>query len=799
MPSSSQGVERRRLEVRGRVQGVGFRPFVARLAGELGLAGFVGNDSRGVFVELEGAAKKLERFVERLRSELPPLARIHELSSVERTVRGEQDFRIVASAAGEQQDVAITPDSATCDDCRRELADPSDRRYRYPFTNCTNCGPRYSIILAVPYDRPATTMAPFAMCARCQAEYDAPTNRRYHAQPNACADCGPRVWLSDGKGRRLVAATTHDPAAPIDAAGARLRAGEIVAIKGLGGFHLACRADDRAAVERLRQRKGREAKPLALMVATLAAAELLVELDGPARAALCSPAAPIVVAPRRDDAKIANAVAPQRDELGVVLAYTPLHLLLATAVRDEQGAPIPLVLTSGNDSGEPLSADNSDALARLGRIADAFLLHDRGIARPIDDSVLRALGEGEAPLILRRARGYVPDPLPLSLPARRPLLALGGDLKGAVCVASAQQVVLGEHLGDLEHPAAYRNFVAASERLTTLLRADPALVVHDLHPGYHSTAHARSLRGVECRAVQHHHAHAAACLVENGLTDGPALALCCDGTGYGDDGAIWGGELLLCDAVSYERVGQLRYLPLVGGDAAARETWRPAAGWLFEAFGEDGEGSWQDALQGARRLVDAEALALAAQRLEAYREGRTRAVPRCSSLGRLFDAAAFLCGLCPVNRYEGEAAMLLEAAAQRARRQWVEIAPLAAAALHDGSLLVEQEGRLQLDTRPLARDLVARLAAGESTDVLAAAFHESIARLFARAAQRVAVERGLVDVLLTGGCFANRILLLRLSALLSEVGLTVHRHRLVPPGDGGLALGQATIAAARDS
>lgn len=795
MPPTSR-VERRRLEVRGRVQGVGFRPFVARLAAEIGLAGFVGNDSRGAFVELEGGVTQLERFVERLHRELPPLARIHELSSLALEARGEQAFRIVASATGAQQDVAITPDSATCDDCRRELADAKDRRYRYPFINCTNCGPRYSIIQAVPYDRPATTMAPFAMCARCQAEYDAPTNRRYHAQPNACADCGPRVWLSDGRGQTLVAATKEDPAAPIDAAAARLRAGEIVAIKGLGGFHLACRADDEAVVERLRQRKGREAKPLALMVASPSAAEALVELDDRARAALCSPAAPIVVAPRRDDAKIANAVAPQRDELGVVLAYTPLHLLLATAVRDQQRAPIPLVLTSGNDSGEPLSADNDDALARLGRIADAFLLHDREIARPIDDSVLRALGEGEAPLILRRARGYVPDPLPLSLPARRPILALGGDLKGAVCVASAQQVVLGEHLGDLEHPAAFRNFVEASERLTTLLRAPCQLVVHDLHPDYHSTAHARSLRGVQRTSVQHHHAHAAACLVENGLA-GPALALCCDGTGYGDDGAIWGGELLLCDAARYERVGQLRYLPLVGGDAAARETWRPAAGWLFEACAEGGEG-WRDALQGARQVVDPAALTLAAQRLEAYREGRTRAVPRCSSLGRLFDAAAFLCGFCDQNRYEGEAAMLLEAAAQRALRQHGETTALAANELDDGSLLGEQEERLQLDTRPLARDLVARLRAGEVRDSLAAAFHETIAQLFARAAHRIAVAHGVVDVLLTGGCFANRILLRRLSALLAEAGLTVHRHRLVPPGDGGLALGQAAIAAARD-
>jgi hydrogenase maturation protein HypF len=831
---------RRRLEIGGRVQGVGFRPCVARIARELALAGFVGNDARGVFVELEGPTEALDRFVARLRRELPPLAQIHRLEAREIPPRGTGGFAIVQSEDGAEAVVAITPDSALCGDCARELSDPHDRRHRYPFINCTNCGPRYSIIRGVPYDRPLTTMAGFVMCSACQAEYDDPSDRRYHAQPNACADCGPRATLVDGTGRELVGATDEDPAAALVEAGRRLRAGQIVAIKGLGGYHLACRADDDEVVRRLRERKGREAKPLALLVRDLELARSLVSLDDATCAALSSPAAPIALAPRRVDPAsaepnsaepnsadpIAASVAPGYAELGLVLPYTPLHALLVSPTLDDtvDAALPPLVLTSGNASGEPLSWRDDEAIERLGPMVDALLVHDRPIERPIDDSVVRAVAIASeatevspAPTPLRRARGYVPDPLPLGLETPRPVLALGGDLKGALCVVRGGQAVLGEHLGDLEHPAAYRNFVAASERLCALLRVEPEVIVCDQHPGYHSSAHARALvraqgdTATELHQVQHHHAHAAACMVDNGLPltgdDAAVVALVCDGTGYGDDGSIWGGEVLVGDALSYRRAACLRPIPLLGGDAAARQCWRPAAGLMIESFVDEADRGDAAALSAAlerlatiaRGPIDRDARSLAAQRLASFYAGRSRAVPRCSSLGRLFDAVAALTGLARDNRYEGEAATRLEAAALRVAAGASEaIAPLGgdqlSNAIEDGDRGSET---LQLDSAVLMRDLVARLEAGEASEALAWAFHEGVARLLAAGTARVAQKAGLDRVVLSGGCFANRLLLARVSELLETRQLTVYRHRVVPCGDGGLALGQAAIAAAR--
>ncbi|NQU43233.1 carbamoyltransferase HypF, partial [bacterium] len=525
-PESVRGRLRRRLVVRGRVQGVGFRPFVYRLACEENLAGCVLNNSLGVVIELEGEVDSQRRFVERLRSELPEAARITGLEVSDLDLAGDADFRILPSVRGEAQRAEIAPDLATCPDCLRELLDPGDGRYRYPFINCTNCGPRYSIVQSVPYDRSGTTMSAFEMCEACLGEYEDPADRRFHAQPNACPECGPRVWLTDAEGRVL-------EGDPFKEAGGLLRSGKIVAVKGLGGFHLACRADDDGAVGRLRERKGREAKPFAVMVRDLAAAGRLVCFDeGDAIGeALCSAARPIVLAPRRGDAGVSDLVAPGAACLGAMLAYTPLHHLLFAEYAG------PLVMTSGNPSDEPLCSENEEALRRLRDLADAFLLHDREIERRVDDSVVIAmdLPEGRSLTPLRRARGYVPEPIQTPFASREAVLALGGEMKGAVCILSEDQATLSEHLGELSNPEAYRNFLGAIHQFEKLLRVRPGVIAHDLHPDYMSTRHARNLareRGCRLEGVQHNHAHVASCMAENGVSE-RVVGVVCDGTGYG--------------------------------------------------------------------------------------------------------------------------------------------------------------------------------------------------------------------------------------------------------------------------
>lgn len=720
---------RRRITVGGRVQGVGFRPFVARLAGELGLGGMVGNDVHGAFIEVQGTVDQLDSFQRRLLAEAPPLARLGDVCAVEVADCAANGFTIVASADGAVPSLAITPDAAICAACAREISDPRDRRSGHPFANCTDCGPRYSIITAVPYDRPHTTMAGFAMCAACGAEYGDPGDRRFHAQPIACPQCGPRVWLEAGDQR---------PAASdaIAEAARLLHAGRIVAIKGIGGFHLAVRADDEAAVARLRLRKQRDAKPFAVMVRDLAIARSLAALTSEDEARLQSSAAPIVLAPRHGS--LAASVAPGSDLLGLMLPYTALHLLLL------QASPPALVMTSGNPAGEPLCRDNTEALERLAGIADAFLLHDRPIARPLDDSVWL----GATPL--RRARGFVPDPI--ALPATRPVLALGGDLKAVVGLSGDGRCVLSEHLGDLANPAAFRNWLEATARLQELLRLTPEAVVVDLHPAYHSVRHGRSL-GLPVIAVQHHHAHAAACLAEHAHV-GPALAVVCDGTGYGSDGTVWGGEVLRLEGAGCERVAHLATFPLLGGDSGAQDTWRPALGLLHQAFGAD----WPAHLP---RPLDAEIIAVAQARLP-------RAVA-CSSLGRLFDGIAWLLGLCDVNRFEGEAAIAVEQAASPG----------------SAGFSLPFSG---LDPSPIIRAICERRADPET---LALAFHEAVCDAFSAAVLRHSDE----TVALSGGCFANRLLVRGLTRRLEAAGRRVLTHRLVPPGDGGIALGQAWVAA----
>lgn len=746
--------------MRGRVQGVGFRPHVYRLAVEMQLAGFVGNSPAGAFIEIEAAAAQINRFRERLLVELPPLAEISALEEAELSPNGKPGFDILPSEHEGEQRAEITPDSATCGDCLREMSDPTDRRYRYPFINCTNCGPRYSIVQSIPYDRRNTTMSAFVMCPDCQGEYDDPLDRRFHAQPNACPVCGPHIWLTDNQGEQVAGDAVR-------LAASWLAAGKIVAIKGLGGFHLACRADEDEPVATLRRRKSREAKPLAMMAGSLNAVREIVELDAASEAALASPARPIVLAPKRVDAKISPHVAHGSETFGVMLPYTPLHELLFA-----EGLP-PLVMTSGNPSAEPLCRENDEAINRLGHIADGFLLHNRDIERGIDDSVVMAVPFSLIPL--RRARGFVPAPIRVRINTDKPILATGGELKSTVCLMSDGEAVVSEHLGDLTNPAAYRNFVAAIDCFQKLLDLKPAVVACDMHPEYAATRYARQL-GLPLTEVQHHHAHVVACMAENGVT-GEVIGLACDGTGYGTDGTIWGCEVFLADEADFRRVGHLKAFPSPGGDAAAIETWRPAAGVLHETWG----GQWPASVEAAMRRVDPEAVATARSRMASA----SARIVRTSSLGRFFDAVAFLLGVCDRNRCEAEAPMALEAIAATA----TESRPL------EWSLNIDEDGVVEMDFRPMIRQLLETAGDRSAIAALARGFHDSLADMLAACVGRVVETHGNRPVMLTGGCMANRFLLRRLWDLLRTAGLEVYIHRLLPPGDGGISLGQAVCAA----
>jgi hydrogenase maturation protein HypF len=753
-----------RIRITGTVQGVGFRPFVHNLAHRLGIAGWIRNDAAGVTIEAEAEGAVLDALVVRLRRDAPPLARIEDVAVESVVCQHQPGFTIHESHAGGGAGTPVAPDSATCDACVTELFDPADRRFRYPFLNCTDCGPRFTITCRVPWDRPNTTMAGFAMCADCRREYDDPANRRFHAQPNACAVCGPQLRLIGAD-----AAPTDDALA---ATAQALVAGAIVAIKGLGGFHLACRADDEAAVARLRARKHREEKPFALLVRDLAAAATLVHVDGHGRTLLTSPARPIVLAPRRRDAAVAESVAPRAPELGVMLPYSPLHHLLAADLARMGVAA--LVMTSGNVADEPIAFENDDACVRLAAIADLFLVHDRPIRTRTDDSVARIVrvDGSHRPQILRRARGWVPERFTLPLPTPLPILACGADLKNALCLAKSGDAWLGPHVGDLETEASLGAFADGITHLWHLFAIEPEVVAHDLHPDFHSTRFAQQT-GLPRIAVQHHHAHFAACLAEHGET-GPALGVIFDGMGWGTDGTVWGGEFLAGDLASVERVGHLHTVPLPGGDRASREPWRMACSWLQAAF--DGAARPPLALQaridpGLWRNVE-----------EIARRGI--AAPATSSVGRLFDAVAALCGLHTVTTWEGQAAIALEAAADP----------------DDGSAyplpVVEQRGMLVLDARPAIRDLVTDLTAGVAPGRISARFHEGLAAATATAALRLCEAHGLDRIVLSGGVFQNRRLLAATSARLGAAGRTVLVARQLPVNDGAIAFGQAAVAAA---
>ena len=738
-------MSRRVFRVRGIVQGVGFRPFVYRAALELGLRGRVWNDADGVVIDAEGEAPALDALAERLAASPPPRAKVERVETEEAHPVGHEGFVIGGSAAPPPASARVSPDLATCAACLVELHDPRDRRYRYPFVNCTDCGPRYSIVRDVPYDRARTTMSAFAMCAPCRAEYEDPLSRRFHAQPDACPACGPRVWVEGS------------PGDAIEGAVAALRRGAVVALKGLGGFHLACDARDARAVAALRERKRRPHKPFAVMFPDLegVAREAVVE-DG-AEESLLGPRRPIVLLPRREDSRLAPGVAPGLDELGAFLPYTPLHHLLMG------GFGGPLVMTSGNLSEEPIAAGNDEARARLGRIADLFLLHDRDIHMRSDDSVVRVLHGRER--VLRRARGHVPEAIDLGFEAP-PLLAVGADLKNVLCLTAGRAAILSQHVGDLESLESQRFFQEVRANLERLFQVAPRLVAHDLHPGYHSTALAlRS--GLPTVAVQHHHAHIASCLLDNGRRD-PVIGVAWDGTGYGPDGTVWGGEFLVADLAGYERVGRLRPVPMPGADAAVREPWRMAVAHLVSA------GLPTDRVRQPGRTT-----------IEAMVRQGVNAVPT-SSAGRLFDALASLVGVRDVTSYEGQAAVELEAVSGGARAGVGYPLPV-----------VPGEAGLELDPRPLVAAVVADVERGEGAARIGGRVHVALAGAIAEACATVRTRTGLGTVALSGGCFQSRLLTALAVDRLEARGFEVLLHARVPPNDGGIALGQAGVAAWR--
>ncbi len=774
---------RTRARVEGTVQGVGFRPFVYRIAGEEGLAGYVLNDERGVLLEVEGAPLAVRRFVRRLSDDAPPLARVERVRCDPLDPSGEQGFRILTSTGSGPPDALVSPDTATCPDCLRELLDPADRRYRYPFINCTNCGPRFTIVRGVPYDRPLTTMAPFAMCADCRREYEDPLDRRFHAQPNACPRCGPRVRVLGPGGAPVAGDPPPDAIAWV---AARLRDGAIVAVKGLGGFHLVCDAALGAAVAALRARKHREDRPFALMAPDVAAARRLVVLDPVQEALLTEVRRPIVLARRRADAPVAAAVAPRAPELGVMLPYTPLHHLLIADFAAHGGAVedrTALVVTSGNVSDEPIAFRDADALERLAPIADLFLLHDREIETRTDDSVIRTVRlEGRTqPLPLRRSRGYVPERLRLPVPARRPLLACGAHQKNTFCVARDDRAWVGHHIGELDHYSTLRAFREGISHFERLFAVTPEVVAHDLHPDYLSTTYALEREDVEPVGVQHHHAHLAACLAEHGLAGVTAVGAIFDGTGYGPDGSVWGGELLTGGLTGYERSGHLWPVTMPGGTAAIRQPWRMAHVWLAAALGDPGP--VPSRLRGQ----------VESRRWEMMGEvaARPAVSPVTTSMGRLFDAIGALCGVAAEVSYEGQAAVELEAlawTAPHAGRYDVIAQPQAEA---DAPVLV-------LDPRHAVRQAAFDLERNIRAEVVASRFHAGLAAATATAVMMVAARRDLDLAVLSGGVFQNRLLLETVADALSRAGLRVLVPGRLPPNDGGISFGQAAVAAARD-
>jgi hydrogenase maturation protein HypF len=760
--------ERREISVRGIVQGVGFRPFVYALARWRGLAGLVRNDAEGVHIEAEGPPEELELFMRAVKEEAPPLAVVEAVAWRPLAVRREREFRIEESREGFRRRALISPDVATCEDCLQELFDPTDRRYRYPFTNCTNCGPRFTITRSVPYDRAMTTMARFGMCPECQCEYDDPSDRRFHAQPNACPVCGPRVRLLDRSGQELHV----EMSAPIQRTAQLLHERAIVAIKGLGGYHLACDPFDPEAVRALRGRKVRQDKPFGLMARDLAQVRELCRVGPEEEALLTSPARPIVLLKRREDDGVAEEVAPRQKTLGMMLAYAPLHHLL---LRD---AEIPLVMTSGNRSDEPIAYRDEEAFEQLGDIADYFLVHDRPIHMRTDDSVMRVAESEIYPI--RRSRGYAPAPLAVAGSFERHVLACGGELKNTFCVAKERHAFLSHHIGDLENYETLRSFREGIEHYCRLFDVQPELVAYDLHPEYLSTKYARELdeAGLPAVGVQHHQAHVASCLADNERTDEErVIGVALDGTGYGTDGAVWGGEFFegsIRDG--FVRRAHLEYAPLPGGAAAIRQPWRGALARLIDLYGE--EETLNLPLPLVREAGERDV------RLVGRLVERGLNTPPTSSAGRLFDVVAAIVGV-PGSRqttYEGQAAVELELATS---------GPVSRG--YPFRLRPEGEGWV-VETSQIIGGVVEDMLAEKPGATISSRFHRTMAEVVVAGCEHIREAGGGSSVALSGGTFQNLLLVGQVVELLAGKGFEIYRHRRVPTNDGGLSLGQAVLA-----
>lgn len=750
------------VEVHGIVQGVGFRPFVYQLAGQLGLKGTVANNTTGVTIHVEGPREKIETFCNNLSNAGPPLARVTDIAIQPTALRQLPDFTIMPSQHRSKQATLIAPDVSVCDDCVEEMRDPRDRRYRYPFINCTNCGPRYTIIEDIPYDRPKTAMKHFTMCPRCRTEYENPNHRRFHAQPNACPDCGPRVILRDNH-RNPVMCTD-----PVETAVALLKKGHILAVKGLGGFHLAADAENDQAISMLRERKGRPDKPFALMSGTLDAVGRYARVNESEAALLTRIERPIVLLEKRRAHPLSGRVAPGNRHFGAMLPYTPLHHLLLDS------AFVALVMTSGNRSGVPLCIDNEDAFDHLAPIADYFLIHDRPIYQRNDDTLVRRAGGGTR--FIRRARGFVPIPVVLARP-QPPTLACGAEMKNTICLTNGNHAFVSQHLGEMGEMGTLEFFRETIAHLKKILKITPRLVAHDLHPDYLGTQYARNLPDVERIGIQHHHAHVVSCMAENRVS-GPVIGLALDGTGYGTDGAVWGGEVLVAETGRFTRAAHLGYVPMPGGEAAIREPWRMALSYLYQAF--DGE-TYPDNLPVLQTVPP--------MQRRAVREMISKQVhtPATSSLGRLFDGVAAMAGLGHTITFEGQAAMALEACAGR---------HLTLTGDHYAWDVHHRDGMRHIGLAPLIRQVARDLA--DATDVgrISRRFHRSLIILFTEMCIVLRKETGINRVVMSGGVFQNRLLFEGLTDTLARKRFEVYAHRQIPTNDGGISLGQAVAAAA---
>ncbi|MHC4132725.1 MAG: carbamoyltransferase HypF [Planctomycetota bacterium] len=758
-------VKRERILISGRVQGVGFRPAVYRLAQELGLAGFIYNNTKGVTLELQGEEENIGSFLEKLSGQdKPPLA---EIKSIERdeieAIESTAGFVIKESKAEGEPVSQVSVDTATCGDCLRELKEKSDFRYRYPFINCTNCGPRYTIVKTIPYDRCNTTMRDFEMCEKCGGQYKEITDRLFHAQPVACGACGPEVVLVDNKGK--VIESESDKA--IKETALLLKEGKVLGIKGLGGFHLAVDAKNEEAVKRLRERKRRDHKPFAMMTASIEEIKKYANVSKEAEALLKSPQSPIVLLEIKKKSKIAKSVAEGVNTYGFMLCYTPVHHLLFGEGLDV------LVMTSGNISDEPLICDNDKALERLGDVADAFLMHNRDIYRQVDDSIAHFVG-GEA-VLLRRARGYVPEPILSKTPVEKEIFAAGGDLKNTFCLTKGNQFICSEHIGDLEDAEVYHHYVESIEHLRGLFEVSPEVVVCDLHPGYFSTQYAMDIKDVKLIQVQHHWAHIASVLVEEGI-EGPVIGLSDDGTGYGTDGTIWGCECLIASLEKFERFGHLSYYPLAGGDKASKEAIRPLMGLLKKTYGEEFD------LNKFGWLLESIEPDIEKQRIILEQIEKGINVVETSSLGRVFDSVAAMAGLGSYNHFEAQLPMALEAEAFEGVDEHYEF---------------KLDGEpVQLDIRMIIKQIVEDVQDKRESGIISAKFHNTMTEALLEMARKARDKTDLETVVLSGGVFCNRYLTNRLIEALRRDGFSVLYNRVVPSNDGGVSLGQAAIAAA---